>query len=114
MLSSSMDLTSLIGPAVVAAVIASVVSVIGFLINRSTVRGMHAERLAFDREQAERRASAEIALTERKATADIALTEKRLALDRAFAAWKRQTEFAEEVLADFYQARDIIQSARSP
>jgi hypothetical protein len=35
-------------------------------------------------------------------------------LDRALASWKRRTEFAEEVLADFYKARDIIEAARSP
>ena len=110
-----MNWTSLIEPAVVAAVIASVVSVIGLLINRATMRGMHSERLAFDREEAERRTTAKIGLTERKITADIALAEKRLALDRALAAWKGRTEFAEEVLADFYyQAREIIRGARSP
>jgi hypothetical protein len=98
-----MDLTSLIGPAVVAAVIASIVSVIGFLINRATVRGMHTERLAFDEKQADRRGAAEIALAE-----------KKLALDRAFAAWKRRSELTEVVLADFYQARRIIQEARLP
>ena len=109
-----MDWTSLIGPAVVAAVIASIVSVVGFLINRSTVRGMHAERLAFDREQAERRTKAEITLMEHKGASDISLTEKKVLLDRALASWKRRTELAEEVLAGFYQARDIIQAARSP
>jgi hypothetical protein len=120
-----MDWTSLIGPAVVAAVIASVVSVIGFLINRSTVRSMHTERLAFDREQAERKITADIDLAERrfkydvgvteaKIKADLTLAEKKLALDRALAAWKRKTELAEEILAEFYQARDIIGAARSP
>ena len=120
-----MDFTSLIGPAVVAAVIASIVSVIGFLVNRATVRGMHTERLVFDREQAERKITADIDLAERKfqydvgvteakINADLTLAEKKLALDRALAAWKRRTEFAEEVLADFYHARDIINASRSP
>lgn len=66
-------------------------------------RAIHTEKLAFDREQAERRVSSEIALAE-----------KKLALDRALAGWKRRTEFAEEALADFYKARDIINAARSP
>jgi hypothetical protein len=35
-------------------------------------------------------------------------------LDRELGSWKRRTEFAEEVLADFYKARDIIEAARSP
>ena len=70
-----MDLTSLIGPAVVAAVISGLVAGINLLINRATVRRMHVERLSFDREQAERRVTTEIALTERKMTADISLAE---------------------------------------
>jgi hypothetical protein len=97
------DWTTLIGPAVVAGVIAAAVSIIVAVINRATLRAMHRERLAFDRDLADRRANADIALAERKVD-----------LDRALEAWKRRTEFAEEVLGDFYQARDIIQSARSP
>jgi hypothetical protein len=64
---------------------------------------MHRERLDLDRELAERRASADIALAERK-----------VSLDHALEAWKRRTEFAEAVLADFYQAKQIIEEARSP
>jgi hypothetical protein len=109
-----MNLTSLIGPAVVAAVIASIVSVIGFLINRATVRGMHSERLSFDREQAERRTTAEIALIERKLTADIALAEKKLAIDQTLVTWRRRHELAEQVLATAYEARDALAWARAP
>jgi hypothetical protein len=98
-----MDFFALIGPAVVAAVISGLVSTIGILISVRTTRGIHGERLAFDREQSERRANAEIALAERK-----------VALDRSLAAWKRRTELAEEMLADCYKARDIIEGARSP
>jgi hypothetical protein len=101
--STTIDYTSLIGPAVVAAVISGLVSGVGILISARTTRAIHSERLAFDREQSERRVSAEIALAEKKVT-----------LDRALAAWKRKTELAEEVLADFYKARDIIEAARSP
>jgi hypothetical protein len=97
------DWTTLIGPAVVAGVIAAAVSIIVAVINRATLRAMHRERLDLDRDLADRRANADIALAERK-----------VALDRALEASKRRTEFAEEVLGDFYQARDIIQSARSP
>jgi hypothetical protein len=42
------------------------------------------------------------------------LAERKVALDRALEAWKRRTEFAEVVLADFYQAQRIIEEARSP
>jgi hypothetical protein len=98
-----MDWTALIGPAVVAAVIAAAVSIIIAVINRATLRGIHRERLDLDRD-----------LADRKATADIALAERKVALDRALEAWKRRTEFAEVVLADFYQAQRIIEEARSP
>ena len=73
------------------------------VINRATLRAMHRERLDLDRDLADRRANADIALAERK-----------VALDRALEAWKRRTEFAEVVLADFYQAQRIIEEARSP
>jgi|SRR5208337_1915120 len=109
-----MSLTWLIGPAVVAAVIAAIVSVIGFLMNRATVRRMHTEMLAFDEKQAERRVTAEIALAKRKGDADIDLAEKKLAIDQALALWKRRVDLAEETLADFYRARAIIDDARSP
>ena len=109
-----MDWTALIGPAVVAAVISGLVSAIGIWISARTARGIHAEKLSFDAEQAAKRSEAELALAERKIDADIALAEKKFALDRGLAAWRRRTEFAEEVLGDFYRARDIIQAARSP
>jgi hypothetical protein len=97
------DWTTFIGPAVIAAVIAAAVSMIVAVINRATLRAMHKERLDLDRDLADRRANADIALAERK-----------VALDRALEAWKRRTEFAEVVLADFYQAQRIIEEARSP
>ncbi len=98
-----MNWTSLVGPAVVAAVISGLVSGIGIWISARTARRIHTEKLAFDREQAERRTAAKIKLAETKLT-----------FDRVFAAWKRRSELAEEVLADFYRARRIIQEARSP
>lgn len=109
-----MDWTPLLGPAVVAAVISGLVSGIGIWISARTSRNIHTEKLTFDREQAERRTAAEIGLAERKVDADIALAGKKLAIDQTLARWKCQTELAEDVLADFYQARDIIDAARSP
>jgi hypothetical protein len=120
-----MDYTSLIGPAVVAAVIAGIISVINLVMNRATTLAMHSQRLAFDREQAERRVSAEIALAERKfefdkqlsthqLDAQVALAEKKFQLDAALADRKRRQDLAEELLAGFYQARDVIRAVRSP
>ncbi len=98
-----MNYVSLIGPAVVAAVISSFVAVVGLWVNRSTLLAMHQQRLTADQD-----------LAERKVKADIALAGKKLDLDRALADWKRRTELAEQALADFYRARDIFASARTP
>jgi len=98
-----MDWTSLIGPAVVAAAVSGIVTVIGFVANRSTSLTMHRQKLQLDRE-----------LAERKFNADIALAERKLDLDRQLADWKRRTELAELALADFYKAQDIFAAARQP
>lgn len=82
-----MDWTTLVGPAVIAAVIAAAVSIIVAVINRATLRAMHRERLDLDRDLADRRANADIALAERK-----------VALDRALEAWKRRTELLRSCL----------------
>jgi hypothetical protein len=97
-----MDWGALIGPAVVAAGVSGVISIMSMVVATRTSRQFHTEKLAFDRE-----------LAERKINADIALAEKKLALDRALADWKRRTELAEQVLADFYKAQDIFASART-
>ena len=78
------DWTTLIGPAVVAGVIAC-----GSFDRcrrhraAATLRAMHKERLALDRDLADRRANADIALAERK-----------VALDRALEAWNAERRFA--------------------
>jgi hypothetical protein len=80
-----MDYTSLIGPAVVAAVIAGLVSVISLLMNRSTTLAMHSQRLAFDREQAERKFEFDTALSreqaQRRVDAELALAERKFEFD---------------------------------
>jgi hypothetical protein len=124
-LGAFMDYNSLIGPAVVAAIVSGFVTVIGFFVNRSTLLAMHSQRLDFDRQQAERRVDAELGLAERKFVFDkelathqldaqIALAEKRFRFDVALSDRKRRQELAEEVLSGFYQARNIIQAIRSP
>ena len=55
-----------------------------------------------------------IALAERRFSFKKELAERRFKYDRALHDHRRRTELAEEVLADFYQARDIMQAARSP
>jgi hypothetical protein len=89
----------LVGPAVVAAL----VSLIGLALSIRTTRAIHRERLDTDRQ-----------LSDRRLQADVDLAERKFRLDRAMADWKRRTELAEQVLADFYKANDLFSSARSP
>jgi hypothetical protein len=87
---------------------------VGAAISSRTQRSTNNERLATDQKLAERKIEADIALAQRKLEADLVLAEKKIELDQNFAAWKRNTDFAEEILSDFYEARDIINGARSP
>jgi hypothetical protein len=94
---------SLIGPAVVAAVISGIVSVIGIFLSSRTTRSVHDQRLDFERQ-----------LAEKKTNADISLEERKFEYEEDLFAFRRRTELAEEVLVGFYEARDIITWARFP
>src|SRR5262249_18315088 len=93
----------LIVPAVIAAVISGLVAIVGLWITSRTIRRTEDERASFEREQAERRANAEIMLVDEKTS-----------FDRTYEIWKRRTKLAEQVLADFYKARDLIDASRFP
>ncbi|PZR93787.1 MAG: hypothetical protein DLM68_00525 [Hyphomicrobiales bacterium] len=80
--------TTLIGPAVVAAAISSIVTVIGFFITTGAAKAMHHEKLAFDQK-----------LAERKFEFDKELAGRRFKYDRDLHDHKRRVELAEEVLA---------------
>ena len=82
----------LTGPVIVAAVISAAVAVTGFFISRCTLLEMHREKLF----------------------ADIDMAKRKVDLDLESAARKRQQELAEEVLAGFYEARDIMRYVRTP
>src|SRR4051794_16319866 len=98
-----MDWALLVGPAVVATFISAPVAIIGVLISTRASRAIHTEKLAFDREQ-----------VERKVRVDIYLTEKKFTLDREIIKWKRKVELAEETMASFYEAKEAIEYAREP
>jgi len=86
------DWALIFGPAVVAAIVAAIVT---YFIN-------------------ERKVAADIDLAEKKYKFDVSLAERKLHLDRSLADWKRRTELAEKTLADFYKARAIFDNARTP
>jgi hypothetical protein len=108
------DWSSLIGPAVIAAGVSGVVTIVGFIVSNRTARALHTEKLEAERKLTERKIDADIALAERKLTADITLAERKFQYDRDLDAWKRRTTLAEEVLAEFYHGKDIIDAARAP
>jgi len=109
-----MDWGSFIGPAVVAAGVSGIVTVVGLIVSTRTARALHTEKLAFDREQATQKLAFDERLAERKVNADITLAEKKVALDASLADRKRRQDLAEEVLSSFYQMKDIIRAIRSP
>lgn len=61
-----------------------------------------------------RRVAADQQLARDKFTFDCELAQRKYDFDRELADWRRKTELAEQVLADFYQARSIFQAARHP
>lgn len=96
-----MNLDSLIGPAVVAAIVSGLVTAVAMWVNRSTSLTTHREKIKADH-----------ALAESKVAGDLKLAERKFALDRLLQDLNRKTELAEQVLSDFYKARDIFLDAR--
>jgi hypothetical protein len=108
------DWGSFIGPAVVAAGVSGIVSVVGLIVSTRAARAIHTEKLAFDRDQAAQKLAFDDRLAERKVNADIALAEKKIALDASLADRKRRQDLAEEVLSSFYQMVDTIGRSALP
>lgn len=98
-----MNFDTIVGPAVVAAVVSGLISAIAMVVNRSTSLTTHREKINADHE-----------LAEKKVSGDLKIAERKFELDRRLADWKRKTEIAEQVLADFYKAKDIFSDARRP
>ena len=90
-----MDWSSLIGPAVVAALI----GLIGLWWSNRTTKGIQDQRL-----------EADLRLAQYKTETEMALNLKRFNLELE----RKQQDLAEEVLSGFYQMRDVIRAVRSP
>jgi hypothetical protein len=99
----ALDWGALIGPAVVAAVVSGIISVIGLVVSTTTARALHTDKLKFDER-----------LAERKFEFDKELAERRFKYDRDLHDHKRRIELAEEVLTAFYRVQGILVNARSP
>ena len=109
-----MTISDLLGPAVVAAVVSGIISVVGVLVNRSTTIRVNKEKLEADRELAERRFSFDKELAERRLSSESALAERKFLYDRDLHDHKRRVELAEAILADFYQCGEVFREIRSP
>jgi hypothetical protein len=108
-----MDWGALIGPAVVAAGVSGVISVIGLVVTTRTARTLHADKLKFDERLAERKFESDKELAERKFTFDKEIAERKFKYDRELHDHKRKTELAEQALTAFYEARDVFNWVRS-
>src|SRR5208337_2818708 len=98
-----MDWGALIGPAVVAAGVSGIVSVVGLIVSTRTARAIHTEKLNFDRDQAAHKLAFDERLAENKFSYDRELAERKFAQEREQLVYKRQFELAEGLLADAYR-----------
>lgn len=98
-----MDYASLIGPAVVAAAVSGIVTIVGnFLSNRSS-RSINSEKIASEKD-----------LAERKFQAETDLAERRFKHEQALHDYRRTVEFGEDLLSSFYKLKDVVRSVRGP
>jgi hypothetical protein len=109
-----MTISDLLGPAVVAAAVSGIISVVGVLVNRSTTIRVNEDRLDADRQLAERRFSFDKELAERRLSSESTLAERKFQYERDLHDHKRRVELAEAILADFYQCNDVFREIRSP
>jgi hypothetical protein len=107
-----MDWGPLIGPAVVAAGVSGIVSVIGLIVSTRTAHAIHTEKLDFDRDQAAQKLAFDERLADNKFSYDRELAERKFAQEREQLVYKRQFELAEGILADAYRFRGLIRDAR--
>lgn len=91
-----------LGPAVIAAFVSGVITVVGMLVNRATNISINEKKIAADQDLAERRFNF-----------DKELARERFSYDRQQAIFKRRFELAEQVLADAYRFRSMMKFVRN-
>jgi len=97
-----MDWHSLIGPAVVAAGVSGLISIVGLIVSTRTARQLHTEKVDSDRE-----------LATKKFEFDKELAQRKFDQERAQLIHKRQFDLAEALLADAYRFRDLMAYVRN-
>jgi hypothetical protein len=98
-----MTLNDLIGPAVVAAVVSGLVTLLGNIFSIRSSRGINTEKIASEKDLAERKFKFETDLAERK-----------FRYEQALHDYRPRVEFAEELLTSFYKLKDTVRSIRGP
>ncbi len=98
-----MALNDLIGPAVVAAIVSGVVTILGNLFSIRSSRNINSEKIASEKDLAESKFDYEKDLAERK-----------FRYEQELHDYRPRVEFAEELLAAFYKLKDIVLSIRGP
>ena len=97
-----MDWVSLFAPVVVTPVVTGFLVLVGIVVNRKTIIGVHKEKLGADEK-----------LIERKFEFDKDLARERFKYERQQAMFQRRFELAEQVLADAYRFRDLMKFVRN-
>jgi hypothetical protein len=103
-----MNWTTLIGPAVVAALIIAAMTERRLRIDLKIAK----RRFCLDRELAERKYDLDKQLADHKAKLDASLAERKMSLDRELAIWRRRYDLAEQMLSAAYEARDALGYSR--
>jgi hypothetical protein len=97
------DWEDLVGPAVIAAAVSGIISVIAMLVNRSTTVALHREKI-----------DADIKLAREKFEFDKDLAERKILHDMQNSDRRKRQELAEDLIAGFLEVQDTMQSIRSP
>jgi hypothetical protein len=99
----TMNVNDLIGPAVVAAIVSGFVTILGNVFSNRSSRSINSEKIASEKE-----------LAERKFGFETDLAEGKFRYEQALHDYRRRVEFAEEVLASFYKLKDTVWVIRGP
>jgi hypothetical protein len=102
------------GIAIIAAIGSFLAGLTGVVITSRTMRVTNSQKLAVDKQLAERKFEFDKELTTKRAEADIALAREKFQLDARLADRKRRQALAEEVLESFYKIRDAVRAVRAP
>jgi hypothetical protein len=98
-----MNVNDLIGPAVVAAIVSGVVTLLGNIFSMRSSRAINADKIASEKQ-----------LAERKFEFDTELADRKFRYEQALHDYGRRVEFGEELLASFYKLKDTIRFIRGP